>query len=90
MVIGREMRNMHPSGCFYFTQKGMIYMIFGRRKKTYRIIMDCDTAENIGAETKEITINQLNKILCDMINQSLEEIGVINLRVEVLEDDHSM
>lgn len=52
--------------------------------------MDCDTAENIEAETKEITVNQLNKILCDMINQSLEEIGVINLRVEVLEDDHSM
>lgn len=67
-------------------------MIFCKRKKehTYRIIMDCDTAENIEAETKEITVNQLNKILCDMINQSLEEIGVINLRVEVLEDDHSM
>lgn len=70
--------------------KGMIYMIFGRRKKTYRIIMDCDTTESIEAETKEITINNLNKILRDMINQSLEEIGVINLRVEVLEDDHSM
>ena len=66
-------------------------MSFRKRKKhTYRIIMDCDTAENIEAETKEITINNLNKILCDMINQSLEEIGVINLRVEVLEDDHSM
>ena len=67
-------------------------MIFRKRKKehTYRIIMDCDTAENIEAETKEININSLNKILCDMINQSLEEIGVINLRVEVLEGDHSM
>lgn len=65
-------------------------MIFSRCKKTYRIMMDCDTAKNIEAETKEITVNQLNKILCDMINQSLEEIGVINLRVEVLEDDHSM
>jgi hypothetical protein len=53
-------------------------------------MMDCDTAENIEAEAKEITINNLNKILCDMINQSLEEIGIINLRVEVLEDDHSM
>ena len=61
MGIGREMRNMHPSGCFYFTQKGMIYMIFGRRKKTYRIIMDCDTAENIGAETKDKSIPGRNR-----------------------------
>lgn len=66
-------------------------MIFCKRKKhTYRIIMDCDTAENIEAETKEITINNLNKMLCDMIDRGLKDIGVINLRVEVLEDDHSM
>lgn len=65
-------------------------MIFGRRKKTYRIIMDCDIVENIEAETKEITVNQLNKILCDIIDKALEDAGVINLRVEVLDDDHSM
>lgn len=68
-------------------------MIFGKRKKqkhSYRFTADFDTGGNIEGETKNITLNDLNKMLCDMIDRGLEDIGVINLRVEVLEDDHSM
>lgn len=66
-------------------------MIFGKRKKhTYAIVLDLDTRDKIEGETKEITINALNKMLCDIIDKALEDAGVINLRVEVLDDDHSM
>lgn len=68
-------------------------MIFSKRKKqkhAYTLVLDCDTRDNIEGETKEITINVLNKMLCDIIDKALEDAGVINLRVEVLDDDHSM
>lgn len=54
------------------------------------MIVDCDTRGNIEGETKEITLRTLNKILCDTIDKALGDAGVINIRVEVLDDDHSM
>lgn len=54
------------------------------------MIVDCDTRGNIEGETKEITLRTLNKILCDTIDKALEDAGVINIRVEVLDDDNSM
>ncbi len=71
----------------------MIGMIFCKRKKrkhTYAFIVDCDTRGNIEGETKEITIRTLNKILCDTIDKVLGDAGVINIRVEVLDNDNSM
>lgn len=64
-----------PDGAFFYW-KGMI--------------VDCDTRGNIEGETKEITLRTLNKILCDTIDKALGDAGVINIRVEVLDDDHSM
>ena len=54
------------------------------------MIVDCDTRGNIEGETKEITLRTLNKILCDTIDKALGDAGVINIRVEVLDDDNSM